>query len=353
MPATVHDIARRAGVSIATVSRVLNGNNHPVTPATRQLVLDAASALGYHPNYLARSLRTEHTATVGVITDDITSPFSPLIVRGIQDNLKVRGYHCIVINADWDPDLEREAIRDLISRAMDGVIFAESWHRAANTELDLVAKPYVFVHRQFAASYPYSVAPDEVYGARLAVRHLLGLGHERIAYINGPEHYYASSDRLAGYKAELAAAGIEMEPQLVERGDWTSESGLVACRELLRRKIEFSALFAGNDLMAVGAIYALNEAGLLVPEDVAVVGYDDRPIAAIFRPSITTVTLPCYEMGQAAATMLLERMAGLDNIDAEVQIRGRLILRDTCGGFKSSTALREETSVEKEVLGDT
>lgn len=331
MPATVRDIAAAAGVSIATVSRVLNEVDHPVSGEKRQRVLEAARNLDYRPNYVARSLRTDRSATIGIITDDITSPFSPVIVRGIQDCLKAQGYHCVVINADWDPDQERAAIRDLISRSIDGVIFAESWHRSANTELDLANKPYVFVHRQFAAAYPYSVAPDEVYGARLAVRHLLELGHRRIGYINGPEHFYASADRLAGYTAELAEAEIAVEPGLVTRGDWSVESGLAAGRLLLENHSQPTAIFAGNDLMAVGAIYAWRDAGLAVPGDIAVVGYDDRDIAAIFRPAITTVTLPCYDMGEASAQMLLELMAGRGGVVEEVKVRGRLIVRESCG----------------------
>jgi DNA-binding LacI/PurR family transcriptional regulator len=238
------------------------------------------------------------------------------------------------INADWDPEAEQAAIHDLIARSIDGVIFAETWHRSANEALDLANTPYVFVHRQFDAQRQRSVIPDERYGARLAVKHLSGLGHRQIGYINGPEHYYASALRLQGYGEELAAAGTEFDHRRVERGDWTVDSGYAAMQRLLGSGVELTAVFAANDLMAAGAMYALRDAGLRVPADIAVVGYDDREIASIFRPAITTVTLPCHEMGQASARMLFDLLAGQVETPTEMLIRGRLIVRESCGAVR-------------------
>ncbi len=331
MPATLHDVAEAAGVSIATVSRVLNNSSHPVNAATRARILETAEKLDYRPNVMARGLRTDRTHAIGVITDDITSPFSPLIIRGIQDRLKQAGYTCVIVSADWDPDIEQEAIHDLVSRSIDGVIFVESWHRSANETLDLAGRPYVFVHRQFDVGYRYSVAPDEVYGAKLAVDHLLQLGHVRIGFVNGPTHYYASTDRLQGYREAIAPSGIAFDEQLVARGDWEAASGYAAMQQILAASTLPTAVFVANDHMALGAIYAIWDAGLNVPADIAIVAYDDRPIAAIFRPSLTTVTLPCYEMGQASAELLLDRMADKDEPIGEVKIRGRLIVRESCG----------------------
>lgn len=333
MPVTIRDVAEAAGVSIATVSRVLNNKDHPVGAATRQRILHTAEGLGYRPNIAARSLRTERSSTVGVIADDIIGPFATRIIRGIQDRLKPEGYLCVIISADWDPDAEREAIHDLASRSIDGIIFSETWHKAAVELLDVASKPYVFVHRQFAVPGQFSAIPDEMFGAQLATSHLLRLGHRRIGYINGPEHYYASEVRLQGYQAVLAGAGIAYDPDLVARGDWAVDGGYAAACRLLRSEPRMTALFAGNDLMAAGAIYALRDAGLHVPEDVAVVGYDDREISRIFRPALTTVTLPCYEMGQASAQMLLDRMAGRSEIGEEVKVSGHLIVRQSCGSI--------------------
>lgn len=350
MPITIRDVAEAAGVSIATVSRVLNNKDHPVGAETRQRILATADALGYRPNVAARSLRTDRSATVGIIADDIIGPFATKIMRGIQDRLRQAGYLCVIISADWDPDAEREAIHDLVSRSIDGIVFSETWHHTAVEMLDLASKPYVFVHRQFAAPGQYSTIPDERYGAHLAMRHLIGLGHRRIGYINGPEHYYASALRLAGYREELESAGIAFDPTLVARGDWGLESGYTAMQYLLQAQPRLTALFAGNDLMAAGAIYALQDAGLRVPEDVAVVGYDDREISRTFRPRLTTVTLPCYEMGQAAAQMLLDRMEGKEEIPAEVQVRGCLLVRESCGAQPQSTADCAAAAGEKRPL---
>jgi LacI family transcriptional regulator len=332
MPVTIRTVAEAAGFSIATVSRVLNNKDHPVGEATRQRILLTAEQLGYRPNVTARSLRTERSCTVGIIADDIVGPFATQIMRGIQDRLKQAGYLCVIISADWNPDNEREAIHDLVSRSIDGIIFSETWHHTAVDTLDVASKPYVFVHRQFAAPGQFSVIPDEIYAARLATGHLIGLGHRRIGFINGPPHYYATELRLQGYRAELHDAGIGYDAALVARGDWELESGYRAMQTLLQAEPRLTALFAGNDLMAAGAIYAMQDAGLRVPADVAVVGYDNREISRTFRPALTTVTLPCYEMGAAAAQMLLDRMGGKPEMAEEIQVRGRLLVRESCGG---------------------
>jgi DNA-binding LacI/PurR family transcriptional regulator len=191
------------------------------------------------------------------------------------------------------------------------------------------------VHRQFAAAHPNSITPDEVYGAQLAVNHLIQLGHRRIGFITGPEEYYASHDRLQGYQIELAKASIPLDVDLVTVADWETSGGYTATQELLQQSSPPTAIFAGNDLMAIGAIYAARDAGLTVPQDLGVVGYDDIQIAAVFRPGImpgiTTVTLPCYEMGQASAQLLLDQLQGRGSDQEEVKIRGRLIVRDSCG----------------------
>jgi len=331
MPVTLRELAAAAGVSIATVSRVLNHKSHPVNDETRRRILALADERGYRPNLAARSLRTDRSSTIGIITDNIDSPHTTMMIRGIQDQVKQAGYICVVISADWDPAMEREAIHDLVSRSSDGIIFAETWHRSADETLALSNKPFVFVHRQFASESHASVTPDEVYGARLATGHLAQLGHRRIGYINGPEHYYASGDRLRGYREELAAHAIPFDEALIIRGDWQVESGYAAAIALLDVRPRATAIFAGNDLMAAGAMYAIFDAGLHVPQDVAVVGYDNREIARIFRPSMTTVTLPLYAMGKASAQLLLDLMDGVAVPAQEIQIRGRLIVRESCG----------------------
>ncbi len=290
MPVTLEEIAKATGFSVPTVSRALTNSNYPVNPVTRQRIVEMAHTLGYKPNLSARSLRTDQTNTIGVIADDILSPFVPPIVRGIQDYLKKFDYLSLIVNSDWDPGLEQDAINTLVSRPVDGLIFVEYSHFAVNEALKESKKPYVFVHRLFGSSIKNSIVPDEHYGAALAVKHLIDLGHRRIAYINGLARWHTTQRRLASYKAELAAHGLEVDPALIQPGNWEFEGGYQATRNLLGLAELPTAIFAANDLMALGAIYALQDAGLNVPADVAVVGYDNRDFTKVFRPKITTVS---------------------------------------------------------------
>lgn len=335
MPVTLEEIAKATGFSVPTVSRALTNSDYPVSPTTRRRIVEVAQALGYKPNLSARSLRTDQTNTIGVIVDDILSPFVPSIVRGIQDYLKEYDYLSLIVNSDWDPELEQEAITTLVSRPVDGIIFVEYSHLAVNETLKESNKPYIFVHRLFGSSIKNSIVPDERYGAALAVKHLIALGHRRIAYINGPAGWHTAQRRLASYQDELAAHGLEIDPALIQPGDWEFEGGYKATGNLLSLAELPTAIFAANDLMALGAIYAIQDAGLNVPEDVAVVGYDNRDITKIFRPRITTVSLPVYEMGQAAAGLLLKQItAGQAEVD-EIKIKGQLFVRETCGADES------------------
>jgi len=341
VPVTLRELAKAAGVSVSTVSRALTKSRHPVKKEVRRNIARLAEELGYRPNAVARSLRTNRTFTVGVIADDISSPFTPIIIHGIQDQLRREGYFSIIISTDWKPQAEVQAIDDLISRAVDGVIFVESWYRTSNEALDLAKKPYVFVHRLFQASYRYSVIPDEQYGASLAVGHLLGLGHRNIGFISGPRDFYSSTDRLVGYQNELNQVGVPFRPEYVEVGTWEIGSGYEATQRLLKASPNPTAIFATNDMMALGAIHAIQDVGLHVPDDVAVVGYDDRTIAAMARPTITTVSLPCYEMGVVSARLLLRLLNGLAIDTEEIKVKGKLIVRQSCGAKEGRQTLPE------------
>ena len=335
MPVTLEEIAKATGFSVPTVSRALTNSTYPVNPTTRQRIVEVAQAMGYKPNLSARSLRTDQTNTIGVIVDDILSPFVPPIVRGIQDYLKEYDYLSLIVNSDWDPELEQDAINTLVSRPVDGLIFVEYSHRTVNETLEQSRKPYVFVHRLFGSSVKNSVVPDDYYGATLAVKHLVVLGHQRIAYINGPAGWHTAQRRLAGYEDELVAQGLGVDPILIQPGDWEFEGGYKATKNLLNLAELPTAIFAANDLMALGAIYALQDVGLIVPKDVAVVGYDNRDFARIFRPRITTVSMPVYEMGQTAAELLLKQIIEDRTEVDEIKIRGQLFVRETCGADES------------------
>jgi LacI family transcriptional regulator len=263
------------------------------------------------------------------------SPFTPPVVRGIQDYLKANDYMNLIVNSDWDPEQERSALETLVSRPVDGIIFVEYSHLTSNQILTAANKPGVFVHRLFGTKINNSVVPDDHFGAELAVRHLVSLGHRSIAYINGPESWHSARERLAGYRAELEKAGIPFRSEWVEPGDWEVEGGYQAAQNILKLHDRPTAIFASNDSMALGAIYALQDAGLNVPRDLAVVGYDNREFTRIVRPRITTVVMPVYEMGRIAAEMLLNQIAEGTRDDDEIKVKGELIIRDTCGADES------------------
>lgn len=331
MPITLEHLAHVAGVSVSTVSRALNDSDHAVNQETRKRILTLAKQMGYRPNVMARSLKTDRTFSIGIIVDNIVSPFTPVMIRGIQDYLKTFGYFSLIINTDWNPQMETEAVHDLISRSIDGIIFVESWLREPNPTLDVANKPYVFVHRLFGTAERNAVSVDDFYGGRVATEHLIQLKHQRIAHISGPPGWGASENRRRGYRATLHHAGMPLAPGYLYQGDWEVQSGYAAVKTFLTLPEPPTAIFAANDLMALGAIYALQESGRRVPEDVAVVGYDDREIASIARPSITTVSLPCYEMGEMSAKLLLRLLEKETQSEKPVKIKGKLIVRESSG----------------------
>ena len=353
MPAKLKDIARESGYSIATVSRVLNNNPYPVSASAREKILETAHAMDYRPNLVARSLRTDQTNTVGILVDDLLSPFTPPVVRGMQDQLKENNFISLIVNSDWDVEQEQAAIESLLSRPVDGIIFVEYSHLTSSEALTNANKPGVFVHRLFGTPINNSVVPDDVYGACLAVEHLIHLGHRSIAYICGLENWHNSKKRLEGYKQTLEKHGIALVEEWIQPGDWEVEGGYKGAQSLLQLSNRPTAIFAANDLMALGVIYAIQDAGLSVPEDIAVVGYDNREFAGVVRPGITTVVMPVYEMGKIAAEILLQQIADDTRESDEVKVKGELVVRDTCGASESEKTDRSfdrNTSLRRVLL---
>lgn len=347
-------VAKAAGVSVATASRVLTQSDHPIREETRQRVVEIAQALGYKPNWLARSMRTERTHTIGVIADDLLSPFTPPIIRGIQDYLKTVDYLGLIVNADLDPTTEADAIGALLSRAVEGIIFVESFHRAPTAELERSQKPYVFVHRLFGEPIKNSVVPDDFAGAVLAVEHLLTLGHRSIAHIAGPQGWHSARRRVEGYRAALQRHNIPINPVLMVEGNWEFEGGLAAMQTLLQRHPLPTAIFVANDVMALAAMDALRAAGLRVPENMAIVGYDNLSFSRLFRPKLTTVSLPAYRIGQQAAALLYAKLQGDCVALDEVRICGRLYVRESCGApatMRTQEELNIGTTVRHLLIG--
>jgi LacI family transcriptional regulator len=339
LSATLEEVAKAAGVSVTTASRVLTANKHPVRAATRQRVLSAAQRLHYRPNLLARSMRTERTHTIGIIAEDLLSPFTPPIIRGIQDFLKGIDYLALIVNTDSATEVEQSAISTLLSRAVEGIIFVELDHLAGTDELTASQKPFMFVHRLFGASITNSVVPDDELGTRMAIEHLLSLGHRRIAHIAGPQGWHSARRRLESYRETLTVHGLPFEPALMVESDWTYQGGVVAAQQLLNATPPPTALYVANDMMALGAINAMQQRGLQVPADLAVVGYDNSEFSRILRPTLTTVSLPAYQMGLHAAELLWMKLQGKRVDDHEVKICGQLYIRESCG---AAAALRTQ-----------
>lgn len=302
--ATIRDVAERASVSVASVSRVLSGTG-PVTEATRSRVLEAARALQYVPHSGARSLSTSKTQTIGVILPDLYGEFFSELIRGMDLAARSLGYHLIVSSSHDDAEEASAAIRSMRGR-VDGLIVLSPHLDAANLAAGLAGRTPILLMNGGADAGRPSIVVDNHGGAVQAVEHLVATGRRRIAHISGPTGNLEAETRLAGYLEAMARAGL---PTTVVEGAFTQGSGHDAGAELARRPTPPDAVFAGNDIMAVGAMLALQDAGLRVPEDVAIIGFDDVPIASLVRPGLTTLRIQIAETGRRA----LERLVRLIN----------------------------------------
>jgi LacI family transcriptional regulator len=310
--ATLRDVAAAAGVHAATASRALNPKTRALVNAdTAQRVLDAAAALGYRPNSIARGLKTSRSYTIGVVVPDLRNPLFPPIARGIEDRLEPAGYTSLLANTDNDAEREQMSFDALRARQVDGYITASA--RREHPLLEQLAangRPLVLVNRTTDGADLPSAVPDDHDGMRQAVEHLAALGHRRIAHIAGPFGLSTGVRRHEGFVQGMEAVGLGVDTDLVVVGDRFEEvEGARLCRDLLASGREFTAVLAGNDLLALGCIDALREAGLDCPRDVSVAGFNDMDWSARFSPPLTTVRVPHHELGMAAAELLLERLS--------------------------------------------
>jgi DNA-binding LacI/PurR family transcriptional regulator len=305
---TVYDVARRAGVSIATVSRALNDRSR-VSEQTRARVLQVARELGYQPDDLARGLVGKATRTIALLLPDITNPFFPELVKGVQTVTDERGHLLLLCH---NADNTDKAIDDLVllrRKQVDGVIMIGSGAIDAERISTAIADlPVVLVDRMDGFPGASVVAVDHRAGARQAVEHLLGLGHRDIAHLAGPPNVQVSHDRQAGWVDALSAAGVDVARQFVVAGDFQEEGGYAGGQAFLAAGTGASAIFAANDLTAIGLLSALSEAGVRVPADISVVGFDGIHLAAYTNPKLTTVAQPIFQLGQHAAELLLDRL---------------------------------------------
>jgi LacI family transcriptional regulator len=302
-------VAERAGVSPSSVSRILNGTAI-VSEEKREAVNRAIAELGFVPNPVARGLAGGRTLSIGVLTQAIDSPFYGAELRGIEDECDKVGYNALYVSGHWNAAEEARCIEVLRSRRVDGIIVLTG--RLSDSSLRACAKalPLVVTGRTLKASGLFSLNFDSVTGARLAIEHLLALGHRRIACITGDQAHPDAVERLLGYRQALEQAGIAYDPGLVAAGQFNEESGRVAIEHLLDSRRRFTAVFACNDQMAFGATLALYRRGLRVPDDLSLVGFDDLGSASYAIPPLTTVHQPGYELGRIAAQAMLQLLAG-------------------------------------------
>lgn len=327
--ATIKDVARLAHVSVSTVSRVLN-EDAAVAPQTRTQVLSAVSQLNYRPSSLARGLRTAETRTVGVILPNVTYPFFASVLRGIEKVAWEHGYQVLIGDTGDDPERQLSYLRLLDGKRADGAVILAT-RGELRSLIDLSQRmPVVLACEYVDGEYFPSVSIDNIAAAFDATSHLVRLGHRRIGFINGPENIILCRDRLRGYQLALRQLDLPDTTDLIEFGQFDIASGRTAAARLLDRPLRPSAIFCANDEMAIGAIQIARNRGLRVPEDLAVVGFDNIVMAEVVSPTLTTVAQPMHDLGRIAMQSLLDAMQGKQQVMRQV-LPHRLIVRESCG----------------------
>jgi LacI family transcriptional regulator len=330
--ATIVDVAHTAKVSIATVSAVLNGNKF-VSEELRGRVLKAIEDTGYHPHGIARSLKNGRTKTIGLVVTDVTNPYSTAVARSIEDAAHAEGYTVILCNSDEDFGKEETYLGLMRTRRVDGLILAPSGKPEDYRDtLEELRMPVVLVDRTIEGLDLDAIVVNNLEASRQGIEYLLGLGHTRIGAIVGPQHLSTSRERLAGYRQALSAAGLPFDEDLVCHGNFRHEDAYQAGLGLLRRANRPTAVFASNNLMALGILRAVQEIGLRCPEDISIIAFDDFDGAALFRPALTTIAQPTTEIGRMAVDRLLaqlRRQAG--NSPRRKVMSATFNIRGSCG----------------------
>lgn len=314
MKTTIKQIAKEAGVSIATVSIVINKKDKKISEATRQRVLEIVKKYNYIPNAMAGSLVTKRTGIIGLILPDITNPFFPEIARGAEDKASEEGFNLIFCNTDDQLEAEEKYIESLTGRMVDGIIIAHSTGAERSSEiLERSQIPIVLVDRDSdSKNIVGKVLVDNEEGAYRGVKYLISKGYQKIAFLSGSASLKLTKDRLMGYKRALLESQIEPDESLIKYGQYRSAWGREGAKKLIQEHIEFDAIFCGNDLIAIGAMKELKLNGYRIPEEIAVMGFDDIYISELVEPELTTVKQPNYEMGQLAAKLLIDHIRQKD-----------------------------------------
>jgi LacI family transcriptional regulator len=328
--ATIKDVAREAGVSVATVSRVFNDSGL-VSVDTRRTVREVAARLNYWPHGVARSLITSRTNAVGVLLPDMYGEFFSEIIRGADLAARREGLHLLVSSSHANAEELVAAMRSMRGRIDGLIVMAPDVEQPVGTQVCGGHFPVVLLDPGFDAEECDTIAIANHDGARAMVRHLLGLGHRRIATVTGPERNIDARQRLAGYRTALREAGAESSPELEIAGDFTETSGYEAAARLLRLAPRPTAVFAGNDYMAAGILGALSDAGVRVPEQIAVTGFDDIAMARYLNPSLTTVQVDMLQLGERAVGRLLDIRREANGTHRHEMLPTTLVVRGSCG----------------------
>lgn len=327
---TIKDVARLAGVSKTTVGRVINGEDQRVSEATRERVLAAIAMLGYERNLVASSLRTDQTLMVALSIPDITNPFWPEVARGVQDACEAQGYTVALLNSDWDARREIAHLQTVRRNRFDGLLINPI--RITNAELRALKTPAVLLGSGEAFPDFDSVGSDSAKAVLTALEHLVALGHTRIGLIAGISQRDRPDTRYQGYVEVLLRYGLPFDQALIVRCPYSQAGGIAAMRQLLSLAHPPTAVLAGNDILAIGALIAAREAELTVPDDLSIIGIDDIQAASTTSPPLTTVAKPKYEIGVQAANLLLERIRGAGPaVPRHLLLEGQLKVRgSTC-----------------------
>lgn len=329
---TIKDVAKHANVSITTVSRVINETEHSVSHGTKERVLKSIQELGFYPNAMARGLHQNKTLTIGLIIQDISNPYYPSIVRGVEDRAQELGYTVILANVYRSRERTTKYLNVFREKRVDGIIFT-----GGGVVKDAVKEKF-FEHTQLAAvaigkscnaKLP-SVQVNNVQASREACEYLIQLGHRQIITITGPRESITAIDRLEGYRQALKDNGIQPKDEWIIQGNFEFESGYKAIKKFpVGVKDKVTAIFAHNDMMAIGAMKALKEKGLRVPEDVAVIGFDNIPLASFVTPVLSTVTVPIYELGKTSMNILSDLLLGQE-VSRITTLPTKLTIRQSC-----------------------
>jgi LacI family transcriptional regulator len=329
---TLGDVAKRAGVSMMTVSRVINNSGY-ISQETRQRVEQAIADLGYVPNALARSLRFKQTKTLALILTDITNPFFTTVARGVEDAASEQGFSVMFCNTDESQADEAEYLSVIVQKQVDGVLLVPA-ASAPDSARFLRERnvPFVVLDRRIRGDEVDNVRGDSEQGAYDLTRHLLSLGHRRIGILSGPAVVTTAADRVAGYRRAMAEAGAPVDADMIFEGAYSLDSGYALAEQMLTLNPRLTALVAANNFIAIGALRAVRAAGLRVPQDISLVAFDDLPASIVIDPFFTVVSQPAYEMGQKATALLLERLAGSGPAGTqEIVLPTQLIVRESSG----------------------